>query len=89
MENTVKIIFHKKMVDDFKKDKIFTSKYKNIESINNIIDKIFLEGDKLMVEMHLKQPKFTYSACGPFSKIKNQYKRSKKQSILDIFIKMN
>ena len=85
MKNNVKTIFHKKIVDDFKKDKIFTPKYKNIKSINNIIDNIFLEGDKLMVEMHLKQPKFTYRACGPFSKIKNEYK----QSILDIFIKMN
>ena len=24
--------------------------------------------DKFMSEMHLKQPEFTYSACGPFTK---------------------
>ena len=29
-----------------------------------------LAGDKFMPEMHLKQPGFTYSACGPFSKRK-------------------
>ena len=29
-----------------------------------------LAGDKFMPEMHLKQPGFTYSACGPFSKSK-------------------
>ena len=36
-----------------------------------------------MPEMHLKQPQFTYSACGPFTKNK------KKQEIQDIFTKMN
>ena len=31
-----------------------------------------LEGDKFMHEMHLKQPGFTYSVCGPFSKTKKE-----------------
>ena len=26
-------------------------------------------GDKFMAEMHLRQPGFTYTACGPFTKI--------------------
>ena len=26
-----------------------------------------LTGDKFLPEMHLKQPGFTYSACGPFT----------------------
>ena len=26
-----------------------------------------LSGDKLIPELHLKQPRFTYSACGPFT----------------------
>ena len=27
-----------------------------------------MAGDKFMPEMHLRQPGFTYSACGPFTK---------------------
>ena len=41
-----------------------------------------------MLEMHLRQPGFIYSACGPFTKNK-EYKNSKKQGIHDIFIKTN
>ena len=36
--------------------------------MNEIIDKFLLSGDKFMPELHLKQPGFTYSACGPFTK---------------------
>ena len=36
--------------------------------MNNIINKFLLTGDKFMPEMHLKQPRFTYSTCGPFTK---------------------
>ena len=35
---------------------------------NEIVNKLLLVGDKFMPEMHLKQPAFTYSACGPFTK---------------------
>ena len=44
-----------------------------------------------MLEMHLRQPGFTYSACGPFTKNKERIKnrRFEKQVIQDIFIKMN
>ena len=38
--------------------------------MNNIINKFLLTGEKFMPEMHLKQPVFTYSACGPFTKNK-------------------
>ena len=38
--------------------------------MNDIINKFLLAGDKFMPEMHLKQPGFTYSACGPFTKNK-------------------
>ena len=33
-----------------------------------IVNKFLWTGDKLMPEMHLRQPGFTYSACGPFTK---------------------
>ena len=36
--------------------------------MNEIINKVLLVGDTFMPEMHLKQPAFTYSACGPFTK---------------------
>ena len=36
--------------------------------MNNIINKFLLAGDKFMPEMHLRQPQFVYSACGPFTR---------------------
>ena len=36
--------------------------------MNKIVNKFLLAGDKYMPEIHLKQPGFTYSACGPFTK---------------------
>ena len=36
--------------------------------MNNTINKPLLAGDKFMPEIHLRQPQFTYSACGPFTK---------------------
>ena len=34
-------------------------------------------GEKCMPEMRLKQPRFTYSACGPFTKNKERIKKFK------------
>ena len=34
-----------------------------------------LGGDKFMPEMHLRQPGFTYSACGPFTRHKERIKK--------------
>ena len=36
--------------------------------MNNVINKFLLAGDKFMPEIHLRQPRFTYSACGTFIK---------------------
>ena len=36
--------------------------------MNEIVNKFLLVGDKFMPEMHLKQPGFSYSACGPLKK---------------------
>ena len=36
--------------------------------MNNLINKFLLVGDKFMLEIHLRQPQFTYSACGPFTR---------------------
>ena len=40
--------------------------------MNETVNKILLVGDKFMREMQLKQPGFTYSDCGPFSKKKER-----------------
>ena len=45
--------------------------------MNEIVNKFLLAGDKFMPEMHLKQPGFTYSACGPFTKNKERIQKSK------------
>ena len=36
-----------------------------------------MAGDKFMPEMHLKQPRFTYTACGPFTKNKERTQKIK------------
>ena len=38
--------------------------------MNEIVNTFLLVGDIFMLEMHLKQPIFTYSACGPFTRNK-------------------
>ena len=45
--------------------------------MNEIINKFLLAGNKFMPEMQLKQPGFTYSACGPFTKIKERIQKFK------------
>ena len=45
--------------------------------MNDIINKFLLVGDKFMSEMHLRQPEFTYSACGPFTKHKKRIQKFK------------
>ena len=57
--------------------------------MNNIINKFLLAGDKFILEMHLRQPQFTYSACKPFTKhINKEFKSLKKLEIQTIYIKM-
>ena len=36
--------------------------------MNKIINQSLLTGDKFTTELHLKQTRFTYIACGPFTK---------------------
>ena len=49
-----------------------------IINMNNVITKFLLAGDKFMPEMHLKQPQFVYSACGPFTRHKERIKEFKR-----------
>ena len=52
---------------------IFFEKYK----MNAIVNTLILERDRFMPEMHLKQPGFKYSACGPFTKNREIIKKIK------------
>ena len=45
--------------------------------MNDIVNKFLLIGDEFMPEMHLRQPGFTYSACGPFTKNKERIQKLK------------
>ena len=36
--------------------------------MDEIMNKFLLSGDKFIPELHLTQPGFTYSACGPLKK---------------------
>ena len=45
--------------------------------MNKIINNFLLAGDNFMPEMHLRQPEFTYSDCGPFTKNKKRIKKFK------------
>ena len=43
--------------------------------MNEIVNKFLLAADKFMPEMHLKQPGFTYSACGLFTRNKERIEK--------------
>ena len=51
---------------------LFWMQFHWVYKMNEIVNKFLLAGDKFMPEMHLKQPGFTYSACGPFTKNKER-----------------
>ena len=45
--------------------------------MNGIVNKFLLAGDKFMPTMHLRQPGFIWSACGPFTKNKERIQEFK------------
>ena len=47
-----------------------------IINMNNIINKFLLAGDKFMPEIHLRQPQYVYSTCGPFTRHKERIKQT-------------
>ena len=49
--------------------------------MNKVVNKYLLAGDMFMPELHLRQPGFTYSACGPFTKHRKRIQNLKKQVI--------
>ena len=57
--------------------------------MNEIINKYLFAGDKFMPEVHLRQPGFTYSACGPFTKNKKRIEKFMQTGNTNFIIKMN
>ena len=45
--------------------------------MNNVINKFLLAGDTFMPDIHLRQPQFTYSASGPFTKHEQRIQKFK------------
>ena len=43
--------------------------------MNQIVNKFLLARDLFMPEFHLRQPGFTYSACGPFTENKQRIQK--------------
>ena len=56
--------------------------------MNEVVNKFLLAGDKLMPEMHLKQPGLIV-LVDHLLKTKKEFKHLKKQEIQTIFTKMN
>ena len=57
--------------------------------MNEIVNKFLLAGNKFMPEIHLKQPGFTYSACGHLQKTKKELKSLCNLEIQILFIEIN
>ena len=48
--------------------------------MNEIVNIFLLAGNKFIPELHLKQPGFTYSASGPFTKNKERIQEFKESA---------
>ena len=54
--------------------------------MNEIMNKFLLTGDKFTPEMHLKEPGFTYSTCGPFTKNKESIEKFEKNRRYKLYL---
>ena len=57
--------------------------------MNEIVNKFLLAGDKFIPEMHLKQSRFTNSACSPFTRNKERIEKFMQIGIQILFIEMS
>ena len=55
--------------------------------MNEIVTKFLLAGDKFMPDTYLKQPGFTYSSCGLFTKNKERIEKFMKTGNTDFIYK--
>ena len=51
---------------------LFVDIFFRVYKTNKIVNIFLLVDDNFMPELHSKQPGFTYSACGPFTKNKKE-----------------
>ena len=51
--------------------------------MNEIVHNFLLTGDKFMSGLHLRQPRFTYSDCGPLTKHRERIKKFKETDDLN------
>ena len=56
--------------------------------MNEIVNNFLLLSDKFMPEIHLKQPGFTYSACGPFNRNKERIEKFMQTETQILFTEM-
>ena len=54
--------------------------------MNVIVVKFLLARDKFMPEMRFRQPGFTHSACGTFTKNKEKIKKTEKNRRFKIYL---
>ena len=54
--------------------------------MNEIVNKLQLAGYKFMPGMHLRQPRFTYSACGSFTNNKERIQEILKNRRFTIYL---
>ena len=59
------------------------------DKMNETVNKLLLAGDQFMLEMHLREPRFTYSTCIPFIQNIKSVHNIEKYEIQDVFIKTN
>ena len=57
--------------------------------MSEIVNTFLLVRDKFMPDMHLKQRRFTYSACGPFTKNKERIEKFMQTGNTNFIYKMN
>ena len=62
-------------------------KWNNQCKMNETVNKFFLTEDPFMVKSRLTQPRFTYSACGPFDKHRERIKKFKETDDLNYIYK--
>ena len=55
--------------------------------MNEILNTFLQTGDTFMPELHLRQRRFTYSACGTFSKHRERIQKFKKTDNLNYIFK--
>ena len=68
---------------------VYEKKKSTFIKVNKIINNLLLAGDKFIPKLHLEQPGFKYSACGPFTKHRERTQKVRETGNLNIYIETN